>query len=187
MTPASTTTLLPALPDGYRFVHVGRGTVIHITHKVDERNDSACDELRGYSNAALRTHDGPEDEGFTACAPCHAAMHEQARNRAASAGDVPQHGEDKDDPALSSVWFAHRDRGAVHPTQKPVALPAKAILNSSKAGGIVLDPFGGSGSTLFAADGLGRHARIMELDAGWVDVIVKTWEKDTGLKARREA
>lgn len=91
-----------------------------------------------------------------------------------------------EDSKNGTVWFLQRDRNTVHPTQKPVAIPAKAILNSSKEGDIVLDPFAGSGSTLMAAEQLQRRAYLMELDAGYVDVIVRTWEKMTGKKATRE-
>ena len=72
-----------------------------------------------------------------------------------------------------------------HPTQKPIKLVSIAIRNSSKRGDIVLDLFGGSGSTLVAADQLSRTARIMELDPRYVDVIIKRWEKLTGEKATK--
>jgi DNA modification methylase len=71
----------------------------------------------------------------------------------------------------------------LHPTMKPVALLERMILNSSKAHGIVLDPFGGSGSTLIAAENLDRKARLIELDPKYVDVIVKRWENHTGQEA----
>jgi len=69
------------------------------------------------------------------------------------------------------------------PTQKPVAVPERAISNSSKAGDTVLDLFGGSGSTLIAAEKTGRNARLMELDEKYVDVIVKRWQEFTGKDA----
>ena len=72
-----------------------------------------------------------------------------------------------------------------HPTMKPVDLIAAMLRNSAPAGGLVLDPFGGSGSTLVAADTLGMHARLIELDPIYVDVIVDRWEQLTGKKARR--
>ena len=85
------------------------------------------------------------------------------------------------------VWFV--DRPAVndlHPTMKPVELVEKAIRNSSKRGGVVFDPFGGSGSTLIASETTGRRARLIELDPRYVDVIVKRWEDYSGKKASLE-
>jgi DNA modification methylase len=72
------------------------------------------------------------------------------------------------------VWFQHRDntKEYLHPTQKPVALAERALKKNSGPGDIVLDCFGGSGSTLIAAHKLGRRARILELDPLYVDVIV---------------
>lgn len=66
---------------------------------------------------------------------------------------------------------------------KPVELVERAINNSSKMGDIVLDGFGGSGSTLIACEKTGRVARLMELDPKYCDVIVKRWEDWTGKKA----
>ncbi len=71
----------------------------------------------------------------------------------------------------------------MHPTQKPVALPQEAINNSSKGMDVVLDLFGGSGSTLIACEKIGRKSRLMELDPKYCDVIVKRWEDFTGRKA----
>ena len=68
---------------------------------------------------------------------------------------------------------------------KPVELVERAIRNSSKTRDLVLDPFGGSGSTLIACEKSGRRARIIELDPKYVDVIVKRWEEFTGKKATR--
>ena len=73
-----------------------------------------------------------------------------------------------------------------HPTQKPVELISKAIKNSSKKGDVIIDCFGGSGSTLIACEKLNRKARVMELDPKYCDVIVKRWEQFTGLKAELE-
>ena len=70
---------------------------------------------------------------------------------------------------------------------KPVALFEYQLLNNTKGGDIVLDSFGGSGTTLIAAEKNGRIARIMELDPKYVDVIVKRWEDFTGQKAVLEA
>jgi len=72
-----------------------------------------------------------------------------------------------------------------HPTQKPVNLCARAIKNSSKNEDIVLDLFGGSGSTLIAAEKLNRKCYMMELDPKYVDVIIKRWEDYTGGTAHK--
>jgi DNA modification methylase len=89
------------------------------------------------------------------------------------------------DKAQSDIWYMSRGATGkyVHPTQKPVELVEKAIINSSKSGDVILDVFGGSGSTMLAAEKIGRHARIMELDPKYCDVIVKRWEEFTGKKA----
>ena len=71
----------------------------------------------------------------------------------------------------------------LHPTMKPVRLIAKFIMNSSDKEQNVLDLFGGSGTTMIAAEQTGRNAYIMELDPRFVDVIVKRWENFTGEKA----
>ena len=70
-----------------------------------------------------------------------------------------------------------------HPTMKPVTLLARLIFNSSHKGDTVLDPFGGSGSTMMACEQLGRKCAMMELDPIYCDVIVKRWENLTGRKA----
>lgn len=67
---------------------------------------------------------------------------------------------------------------------KPVELFARLIANSSRKGDIVLDIFGGSGTTLIASEQLERQARLMELDPHYCDVIIARWEKLTGGKAR---
>jgi DNA modification methylase len=74
----------------------------------------------------------------------------------------------------------------LHPTMKPVELVERAIKNSSKSRDIVLDLFGGSGTTLIASEKTGRHARLIELDPKFVDVIIKRWEEYTGQQAVRE-
>ena len=95
-------------------------------------------------------------------------------------------------------WCGDRDQGDVwqikkpqkndlHPTMKPVELVERAIRNSSRPGNVVLDPFGGSGTTLIAAEKSGRVARLIELDPKYVDVIVRRWEDFTGKQATREA
>ena len=83
-----------------------------------------------------------------------------------------------------TVWDVKRhSKNKFHPTQKPVELPVRAMENSSKGGDTVLDLFGGSGSTLIACEKINRHARLMELDPKYCDVIVKRWEDFTGKKA----
>lgn len=93
------------------------------------------------------------------------------------------------DHTQSTVWEVPSEIGRdyEHPTQKPPALAVPAILNSSSASDIVLDPFAGSGSTLIAADHLSRRCNAMELHPGYCDVIVQRWEELTGEKANRPA
>ena len=74
-------------------------------------------------------------------------------------------------------------RNAEHPTMKPIELITRLVANSAKRGMKVLDPFGGSGSTLIAAEALGMSAALVELDPKYCDVIVTRWENLTGLKA----
>ena len=83
----------------------------------------------------------------------------------------------------SDLWNIAKDSKYVHPTQKPVAISERAIKNSTKSKNIVLDYFGGSGSTLIACEKQNRQARVMELDPKYCDVIVKRWEDFTGKKA----
>ncbi len=71
------------------------------------------------------------------------------------------------------------------PALKPVELAARAMRYSSRSGENILDLFGGSGSTLMAAEQTSRHAYLMELDPLYCDVIVERWEKFTGQKAQR--
>ncbi len=71
----------------------------------------------------------------------------------------------------------------MHPTVKPVALIADAIRDCSRRGEVVLDCFGGSGSTLIAAEKTGRRARLIEYDPLYCDTIVRRWEKLTGKRA----
>jgi len=95
-------------------------------------------------------------------------------------------------------WCGDRDQGDVwnikkpqkndlHPTMKPVELVERAIRNSSRPGDIVLDPFGGSGTTLIAAEKTGRIGWLIELDPKYVDVIVRRWQDWSGQEAYREA
>ena len=91
----------------------------------------------------------------------------------------------KEEAGDSTVWRLHRENKYDHPTQKPIKLVTIAIRNSSKRDDVVLDLFGGSGSTLIAADQINRTAKIMELDPRYVDVIIMRWEKLTGEKAKK--
>ena len=85
------------------------------------------------------------------------------------------------------VWFIDKPaRNDLHPTMKPVALVERAIRNSSKSRDIVLDPFGGSGSTLIACEKTGRQARLVELDPKYCDVIVQRWQEWAGGTAMLE-
>ncbi len=95
-------------------------------------------------------------------------------------------------------WCGDRDQGDVwnikkpqkndlHPPMKPVELVERAIRNSSRPGDIVLDPFGGSGTTLIAAEKTGRIGWLIELDPKYVDVIVRRWQDWSGQEAYREA
>ena len=95
-------------------------------------------------------------------------------------------------------WCGARDQGDVwhvakpkhnrlHPTMKPVSLIERAIRNSSRRGDLVLDPFGGSGSTLIACEKTGRRAALVELEPKYVDVIIRRWEAYTGREAQLES
>ena len=87
----------------------------------------------------------------------------------------------------SDIWNYNKPRvNDLHPTMKPVELVERAIKNSSKSRDIVLDLFGGSGTTLIACEKTGRQARLIELDPKFADVIVKRWEEYTGQQAVRE-
>lgn len=83
--------------------------------------------------------------------------------------------------------FDKPSRNGEHPTMKPVPLFVYLVQNSCAPGGVVLDPFGGSGTTLIAAEQSGRRARLLELDPRYCDVIVRRWELFTGKKAQRGA
>ncbi len=90
---------------------------------------------------------------------------------------------------VPDVWSVKKvnPQSMIHLTEKPVELAVRAIQYSSRAGENVMDLFGGSGSTLIAAEQTGRRAFLMELDALYCDVIVQRWEKFTGRKAERVA
>ncbi len=89
-----------------------------------------------------------------------------------------------DYPGISSISAGRAEELAMHPTVKPVALIADAIRDCSRRGEIVLDGFGGSGSTLIAAEKTGRCARVIEYDPLYCDTIVKRWEAHTGKRSR---
>lgn len=90
---------------------------------------------------------------------------------------------------IGSVWTIKKDAAVTyaHPTQKPVALSEEAIDKTTKPGAMVLDLFGGSGSTLIGCEKTGREARLMELDPKYCDVIVKRWQSFAGKQAIHEA
>ena len=85
---------------------------------------------------------------------------------------------------ISSIGASRSDELAMHPTVKPVALIADAIRDCSRRGEIVLDGFGGSGSTLIAAEKTGRSARVVEYDPVYCDTIIRRWQDYTGKRAR---
>ena len=98
-------------------------------------------------------------------------------------------GSDLTGKRIGSVWDIGKDRAAeyVHPTQKPVALAEQALDTTTTRGNVILDFFGGSGSTLIACERQNRQARLMELDPRYCDVIVKRWQQFTGKTATLEA
>jgi len=85
------------------------------------------------------------------------------------------------------VWqFRGPAASTEHPTTKPTLLIERAILTHSVRDDLILDPFGGSGSTLIAANNTGRAARLVELDPRYVDVICARFQRHTGIVPRRE-
>jgi DNA modification methylase len=74
-----------------------------------------------------------------------------------------------------------------HPTMKPVELVERALRNSSKTRDTILDPFGGSGTTLIACERAGRQARVIELDPRYCDVIIRRWQGFTGQEAKLDS
>ena len=88
----------------------------------------------------------------------------------------------------TEIWCIKRDSVLeyLHPTQKPVELAQRAMTNSSNPGEVVLDLFGGSGSTMIAAENMRRKSRLMELDPRYCDVIVRRWQDFTKKQAVRE-
>lgn len=86
-------------------------------------------------------------------------------------------------PGVNTIKAGRMQELAMHPTVKPVGLVMEAIKDCSRRGGIVLDPYGGSGTTLIACEKSGRIARIIEIDPKYVDVTVRRWQKLTGRQA----
>jgi DNA modification methylase len=84
------------------------------------------------------------------------------------------------------AWMINRpSANREHPTMKPVELVERALRNNSKSRDTILDPFGGSGTTIIACEKMGRQARVIELDPKYCDVIVRRWEAFTGGQAHR--
>jgi DNA modification methylase len=88
-----------------------------------------------------------------------------------------------DYPGVSSIGPHRMEELAMHPTVKPARLVADAIKDCSRPGDLVLDPFGGSGTTLIAAEKTGRFARLIEYDPAYCDTILRRFERVTGKKA----
>jgi DNA modification methylase len=89
-----------------------------------------------------------------------------------------------DYPGVNSLHPARRGDLDLHPTTKPVSLIADLIRDCSRRNGVVLDPFGGSGTTILAAERAGRIARLIELDPLYVDVAICRWQQVTGIPVR---
>jgi DNA modification methylase len=89
-----------------------------------------------------------------------------------------------DYPGVNSLHPARRGDLQLHPTTKPTALIADLIRDCSRRNGIILDPFGGSGTTILAAQRTGRVARVIELDPLYVDLTIRRWERATGDRVR---
>ncbi len=90
-------------------------------------------------------------------------------------------------PGVNTMRAGRMEELAMHPTVKPVALVADAIMDCSRRGDIVLDCFGGSGTTLIAAEKTGRRAYLMEIHAPYVDATIKRYQKLTGKSVIHEA
>lgn len=93
-----------------------------------------------------------------------------------------------DDRKLTNVWdFPRPKKSDLHPTMKPVELVENAIGHASNIGGLVMDLFGGSGTTAIACEKTSRNCRLMELDSKYCDVIIQRWQDFTGKQAVHEA
>jgi DNA modification methylase len=101
--------------------------------------------------------------------------------------ELGQHGRSRANvwtyPGVNSTRTGRFEELSLHPTVKPVALVSDAIKDCSKRGGLVLDPFCGSGTILIGAERTGRNARALEIDPVYVDVAVRRWQKYTGKSA----
>jgi DNA modification methylase len=101
--------------------------------------------------------------------------------------ELGQHGRTRsnvwDYAGVNSFKRGRMDELAMHPTVKPVLLVADAIRDCSRRGGLVLDPFAGSGTTVIAAERTGRKARVIEIDPAYCDLIVRRWQDYTGKRA----
>ena len=91
-------------------------------------------------------------------------------------------GWDGDNAQRSIISVPKPSASREHPTMKPVELVAQCVRNSAPRMGLVLDPFGGSGSTVLACEGMGRQARLIEIDPAYVDVVCGRWQRMTGGK-----
>lgn len=116
--------------------------------------------------------------------PPYKEQHEEILlGRKNGSGEIPWYG----GRSQSDVWeFDKPIKNDLHPTMKPVALVERAINNSSSVMDIVLDPFGGSGSTLIACEKTQRRCRMIELDEKYVDTIIRRWQELTGETAVHE-
>ena len=101
--------------------------------------------------------------------------------------ELGQHGRHRtnvwDYPGVNTMRAGRLEELAMHPTVKPVGLVTDAIRDCSRRGGLVLDPFCGSGTTLIAAERTGRKARALEIDPIYVDVAVRRWQTYSGKPA----
>jgi DNA modification methylase len=88
-----------------------------------------------------------------------------------------------DYPSQNVLNASAKSKLSLHPTPKPIGLVADAIRDCSNRGAIILDPFGGAGSTLIAAERTGRNARLIELEPAYVDATVRRWQALTGATA----
>jgi DNA modification methylase len=105
--------------------------------------------------------------------------------------ELGQHGRNRtnvwDYAGVNTMRTGRLEELAMHPTVKPVGMVADALKDCSKRGGLVLDPFCGSGTTLIAAERVGRKARALEIDPAYVDVAVRRWQAYTGKSAILES
>ena len=107
----------------------------------------------------------------------------QGEGRAARINGTGWYGPDN---AISVLRHPKPNRNTDHPTMKPTSLISECLSNSTKPGDLVVDPFGGSGSTLIAAHDLGRRAAMIELDPKYADVICRRFQEHTGIMPVRE-